>query len=183
MSTPRTTRWRDHRSRWTGCDLCPAICAGRKVFGRGSLHPDILFLGIGPGEGEDTLGVPFVGPAGKILTGAIEFAEKKTGWHPTKFWSNLVLCRPTEGHSNRDPSEDEIENCRGRLRELLEITKPKAVIRLGRLVASHAPVELLRVQAIDLWHPAAILRDRSRTSGYQDSMARAFGTLRGRIED
>ena len=48
-----------------GCGLCET--RHHVVFGVGKRDADILFVGEGPGEQEDLLGEPFVGPAGKLL--------------------------------------------------------------------------------------------------------------------
>ena len=51
------------------CRRCK-LCTGRKniVFGSGNPRADLVFVGEGPGENEDLQGVPFVGPAGDLLT-------------------------------------------------------------------------------------------------------------------
>ena len=50
------------------CSRC-GLCAGRTnpVFGVGCKEADVMFIGEGPGEQEDLQGVPFVGPAGRLL--------------------------------------------------------------------------------------------------------------------
>ena len=50
------------------CTQC-GLCATRHkvVFGVGNREAKLLFVGEGPGEQEDLQGIPFVGPAGKLL--------------------------------------------------------------------------------------------------------------------
>ena len=50
------------------CDAC-SLCKTRTnvVFGCGNKNADIMFIGEAPGEQEDLQGIPFVGPAGKLL--------------------------------------------------------------------------------------------------------------------
>ena len=52
-----------------GCERC-ALAATRTqvVFGSGSPHADLMFVGEAPGFHEDKQGVPFVGAAGKLLS-------------------------------------------------------------------------------------------------------------------
>ena len=54
------------------CDLWRN--ATQTVFGEGSEHPRIMFVGEQPGDQEDQQGRPFVGPAGKLLDSALEEA-------------------------------------------------------------------------------------------------------------
>ena len=51
-----------------GCTRC-RLAQGRTqvVFGSGSPHADLMFVGEAPGFHEDKQGVPFVGQAGKLL--------------------------------------------------------------------------------------------------------------------
>lgn len=68
-----------HVERWrNGCGA--EICEGaRKCLARGSLPADVLFLGEAPGESENVLGRPFVGPAGQLLDHIVErIFETKT---------------------------------------------------------------------------------------------------------
>ena len=57
------------------CEACDLYKRGTQtVFGEGSEHPEILFVGEQPGNEEDLAGRPFVGPAGKLLDKALEAA-------------------------------------------------------------------------------------------------------------
>ena len=49
----------------TRCGLCRSRV--RPVMGRGSLQADTMIVAEAPGGQEDRAGVPFVGPAGKML--------------------------------------------------------------------------------------------------------------------
>src|SRR5689334_24284375 len=52
-----------------GCDLY--LGATQAVFGAGSAHSRLVFIGEQPGNDEDLKGLPFVGPAGKLLDRAL----------------------------------------------------------------------------------------------------------------
>jgi len=58
-----------------GCRGCPLHRdATQTVFGAGAADARVMLLGEQPGEQEDRLGRPFVGPAGKLLDRALEEA-------------------------------------------------------------------------------------------------------------
>ena len=56
-----------------GCDLYKN--ATQTVFGEGSAHASIIFVGEQPGDMEDRQGHPFVGTAGKMLDKALAEAR------------------------------------------------------------------------------------------------------------
>lgn len=62
------TPWQSHVARWKDCRRC-CLCDGRKtvVLARGKIPCDVLFIGEAPGDSENVLGQPFIGPAGKLL--------------------------------------------------------------------------------------------------------------------
>src|SRR2546423_14111602 len=54
------------------CRACPLWKTGTQtVFGEGSRHAQVVFVGEQPGNDEDLAGKPFVGPAGKLLDKAL----------------------------------------------------------------------------------------------------------------
>jgi uracil-DNA glycosylase len=56
-----------------GCELHEN--ATQTVFGRGAPNAKIVFIGEQPGDVEDRHGLPFVGPAGRLLRDAVDDAE------------------------------------------------------------------------------------------------------------
>lgn len=147
---------KDH---WAGCTACPiSEHAKQKVFGRGSLNAQVVFVGEGPGKLEDIEGVPFVGQAGRLLEAAI--AETKID--ARLFFTNLIACRPCDklGGPNRAPSEIEIQNCSDRLSKTLFCVAPRVVVLLGKVpreaVAKADFLQGYRVFCLE--HPAFILR-------------------------
>src|SRR5258708_26147234 len=55
-----------------GCELFRATT--QVVFGAGAAHASLMVIGEVPGDKEDQLGKPFVGPAGKLLDEAFAAA-------------------------------------------------------------------------------------------------------------
>jgi uracil-DNA glycosylase family 4 len=99
------------------------------VFGEGNADARLMFIGEAPGREEDRQARPFVGDAGKLLTRLIE----KMGFRREDVYiANIVKCRPP---MNRDPENDEIEQCQGFLRRQIEIINPDVIMSLGRISA------------------------------------------------
>ena len=65
--------WEKLRTECAGCRGC-SLCETRLnlVFGDGCKTAEVMLIGEGPGEQEDKSGVPFVGPAGKLLDNMLE---------------------------------------------------------------------------------------------------------------
>ncbi len=62
------------RDAW-GCQRCPLYGpATQPVFGEGPAGARVMFVGEQPGDQEDTIGRPFVGPAGQMMDRAMEEA-------------------------------------------------------------------------------------------------------------
>ena len=100
------------------------------VFGDGAENARIMLIGEGPGEQEDRQGVPFVGPAGKLLDDMLEMIYLDR----TKVYiANIVKCRPPH---NRDPKPEEVAVCRQFLDRQLELLAPKVLVLMGRPAAS-----------------------------------------------
>jgi len=144
------------------CDI--GTFAKKHVFGRGPLDSKIVFIGEGPGKLEDLEGKPFVGRAGQLLSKAI----KATGSKLNCFYTNLVLCRPCDrlGGPNRPPTEQEVNNCKERLRVTLRTINPRVVVLLGRTarmaLGNEKPLlgdpMFAKLKVFTMEHPAFILR-------------------------
>ena len=147
------TPYQLHVAKWTDCDRCE-LCAKRSkvVFARGKLPCDVLFIGEAPGDSEDVLGRPFVGPAGQLLDELIE-AAKPNGL--TIAFTNLVGCIPRDEEGKGEPSREAIMACRDKLLELIQIAQPTATVCVGKLAAKYA---VATEKTVEIVHPAAILR-------------------------
>ena len=151
------------------CSRC-RLAEGRRtvVFGMGSADADLMFIGEGPGAQEDRQGLPFVGPAGELLTRIIQAIDLR---REDVYIANIVKCRPP---GNRDPQPDEVAACRGWLHDQIETVRPKVIVMLGKVAAQTllGSDETLgrmrgswhRVMGVDAratYHPAALLRNAS----------------------
>lgn len=161
-----------------GCTRC-ALCKTRRhvCLYRGSLPCDVLFIGEAPGESEDALGYPFVGPAGKELDALFleadtaAFFEQKWGCSRGRInygITNIVGCIPRteEAYSKGDiriPKKDEVAACQPRLLEIIQMADPRAIVLLGDVAKRFFPKTLpnlkrWNLKAQSLIHPSAILR-------------------------
>ncbi len=155
------------------CGMCRACSLAetrtRLVFGDGARDAKIMFIGEGPGQREDEQGVPFVGPAGKLLDDML----KMTGLNREKVYiANIVKCRPP---GNRDPLNTERDLCLPWLRRQTALIRPKLMICLGRIAARAIISEDFRITRdhgqwfqrkgifmTAIYHPSALLRDLSK---------------------
>jgi len=170
----------EHREAICNCHDCPLGETRNKfVYGTGSPHAEIMFVGEAPGADEDRLGEPFVGRAGQLLD-KILAAMKLT--RQEVYIANILKCRPP---GNRDPQPDEMDKCFPHLREQIRLIKPKLLCALGRIAAqamlkTTTPLGKLRGQwhefenipLIVTYHPAALLRFPEYKKGTWEDMQR-----------
>ena len=149
------------------CRLCQ-LCETRQtvVFGSGRPDARLMFIGEGPGSQEDRQGLPFVGPAGALLTRIIEAIQMR---RDEVYIANVVKCRPPR---NRDPLPIEVQACRGYLERQIRLVQPEVIVALGRVAAqalldTSASLGSLRgrwhrvagIETRVTYHPAALLRN------------------------
>lgn len=148
----------------TQCGLCER--RHNVVFGVGSQRADVMFIGEGPGEQEDLQGIPFVGPAGKLLDDMMAIIDLDRS---NSYIANIVKCRPPQ---NRDPLESEQDACIDYLRNQVALVQPKIIVCLGRIAAlrlidpnfritrQHGTwVKKGNIWMTAIYHPSALLRD------------------------
>lgn len=121
------------RAAAAACRACPLWeTATQTVFGVGPATATLMLVGEAPGATEDLQGVPFVGPAGRLLDEALAQAGiPRTDVYIT----NIVKHRPwvrVDGHArNRPPRQSEIKACRPWLEQELAIIRPEIIVCLG----------------------------------------------------
>ena len=172
--------WEQLKQQCAQCSRCP-LCQTRHnvVFGIGDESADIMFIGEGPGEQEDLSGIPFVGPAGKLLDDMLSIIDID---RTNCYIANIVKCRPPH---NRDPQEAEQEACVGYLRTQVSLVRPKIIVCLGRIAATRLIRKDFRITRehgtwtekggiamTAIYHPSALLRDLTkRPETFDDLLA------------
>jgi len=165
--------WDALESAVAGCVKC-RLCESRTktVFGVGDRKAKWLFIGEGPGRNEDLQGLPFVGPAGKLLDNML--MAMNLSRTENAFIANVVKCRPI-GDDGRDrpPAPDEAAACMPYLQRQIELIQPAILVALGKTAAisllglpADSPVGKLRGQVFEYrglplvvtYHPAYLLR-------------------------
>jgi DNA polymerase len=94
------------------------------VFARGNFAPEAVVIGEAPGGQEDGQGLPFVGPAGRLLDKALAAA----GLEGRVLITNTVFWRPP---GDRNPSSLEQAVCAPFLDRLITLASPKVLLLLG----------------------------------------------------
>ena len=162
--------WEELKQACLSCQKC-RLCQGRNhvVFGVGSETAEIMLIGEGPGEQEDLQGIPFVGPAGKLLDDMLSIIDLDRS---NVYIANIVKCRPPH---NRDPQEDEQDACVDYLRRQVALIQPKIIVCLGRIAAKRIIDPDYRITRehgnwtcrngvwiTAMYHPSALLRDKEK---------------------
>jgi DNA polymerase len=110
--------------------------ATQTVFGEGPAHARIVFVGEQPGDQEDVIGRPFVGPAGQIMDRAMEEAGVD---RRTVYITNAVKHFKFEPRGKRrlhkTPETPEIQACRFWLDVELVRLQPRLVVAMGGTAA------------------------------------------------
>src|SRR5688572_28388269 len=158
-----------------GCRACHLWRrATQTVFGEGSATADVMLVGEQPGNEEDLAGHPFVGPAGRLLTDALEEAGIDRG---RTYITNVVKHFKWEPRGKRrihaKPNASEIGACRPCLESEIAVLHPRAIVCLGAtaakaLLGSGFKVSVQRGQFVESLlapvvtatvHPSSILRE------------------------
>jgi DNA polymerase len=186
--TESTQLLEDLKARALVCTRC-ALAGTRTqvVFGVGDPLARLMLVGEAPGKNEDLQGEPFVGAAGQLLDtllGEIGIQRSEV------YIANVLKCRPP---GNRDPRPEEIDACKGYLREQIRLISPEIVMTLGNfasklLLNTETGITRLRGQAHRWWlgallvptfHPAAALRGGDRVT---DQMRQDFALVRSLLD-
>ena len=134
---PERRTIRTLRSAARACRACPLWRrATQTVFGEGTASASIMLIGEQPGNDEDLAGHPFVGPAGRILTEALEQAgidRQRT------YVTNVVKHFKWEPRGKRrihaKPKAGEIGACRPWLDAEIAVVHPRIIVCLGATAA------------------------------------------------
>ncbi|HXF36776.1 MAG TPA: UdgX family uracil-DNA binding protein [Actinomycetota bacterium] len=182
-----------------GCRACELWEKGTQtVFGAGAVPAPIMLVGEQPGDREDREGMPFVGPAGRLLDRALQRAG--IGRDLT-YRTNVVKHFNWEPRGkrriHRRPAAIHIRACRPWLDAEIEVVRPTVLVCLGATAAQallgprfrltehrgafvDSPLPPLVTATV---HPSSILRaddDRARHEAFDafvrdlDAVARAI---------
>lgn len=193
-------KYAEHKAKWSGCTLCPLSRERtRVVLARGKIPSPILFIGEAPGDSEDVIGKPFVGPAGQLLDLIIDQAiDGQYDYAMT----NLVACIPKirneDGELEKgEPEKEHIESCSERLGEFVNMANPRVIVLVGALASKwikgqaqfggrydweyESGVEKPIITFVQIAHPAFILRMNIAARPLE--IKRAVATIAEAIED
>jgi DNA polymerase len=154
------------------------------VFGEGPKHSAILFVGEQPGDQEDLIGKPFIGPAGQILNRALEEAGiDRRAVYVTNTVKHFKWQPRGKRRIHQKPSSRDIASCRPWLDAELRAVRPNIMVCLGSTAAQAIFGPHFRVtrergrilesqfafRVVTTIHPSALLRqpdDKSRRREY-----------------
>ena len=116
------------------CDLWKN--ATQTVFGVGGKGARMMLVGEQPGDQEDLVGLPFVGPAGRVLDRALEDAGiDRRKVYVTNAVKHFKFEPRGKKRIHKKPSEHEIDACHRWLERELAALAPTLVVALGATAA------------------------------------------------
>lgn len=170
LRTDKISLYKDLIRKINECKDCE-LYKGRlnAVAGSGSIFSKLMIIGEAPGEKEDNVGLPFVGPSGQKLT----LWLKEIGIQREDIYiTNVVKCRPPH---NREPSIEEVSKCRKFLDFQVEFIKPTIILLLGNIALEYFTGErkgimkrrgvvfsYKNILVLPTYHPSFILSNPNR---------------------
>ncbi len=156
------------------CQDCPLWAnATQTVFGAGDPHARVMLVGEQPGDEEDKKGLPFVGPAGRLLDRALEAAGvDREHLYVTNAVKHFKWQLRGKRRLHKTPAQREIDACHQWLEREIETVKPQVLVALGAtaaraVISKDFKVSLMRGQFVEsplaphvfaTLHPSALLR-------------------------
>jgi DNA polymerase len=177
---PDTTDLEALRAAAPDCRGCPLWePATQVVFGRGGPGARLLLVGEQPGDVEDQKGVPFVGPAGRLLVQALDEAGvDRSDVYVTNAVKHFKFTVRGKRRIHATPDTYEVAACRPWLVAELAAVQPELVVLLGATAAKTVYGASFRVtqqrgqvldwpqpdgpRALATIHPSAVLRADDR---------------------
>jgi uracil-DNA glycosylase family protein len=158
-----------------GCDLYRH--ATQVVFGEGPEDAKVVMVGEQPGDEEDRMGHPFVGPSGRLLSKAMhETGLDREKIYVTNAVKHFKFVERGKRRIHAKPSAREISACRPWLEAELMAIKPALVVCLGATAAQSLMGRTFRItvergrffahnwgkEIVATVHPSAVLRTPDR---------------------
>src|ERR687895_1550265 len=156
------------------CQDCPLWAnATQTVFGAGDPHARVMLVGEQPGDEEDKKGLPFVGPAGRLLDRALEAAGvDREHLYVTNAVKHFKWQARGKRRLHKTPAQREIDACHQWLESEIKAGKPHVIVALGAtaakaIIGPQFKVSLQRGQFVEsplapyvfaTFHPSALLR-------------------------
>jgi uracil-DNA glycosylase len=188
-AVPATSDLSELRRAAAKCQACPLFRnATQTVFGEGGAGV-VVFIGEQPGDQEDKVGKPFVGPAGQILDRALKVVGiDRSQCYVTNAVKHFKWKPQGKRRIHEKPSSREIEACRPWLIAELHCLQPESIVCLGASAARSAfGKELPILKNRGRWmtsplfpktlitvHPSSILRapdEAAREKAFADFVA------------
>jgi uracil-DNA glycosylase len=159
--------------------------ASQTVFGHGRPDAPIMLVGEQPGDREDVEGLPFVGPAGRLLARALGDAgiDPELTYQTNAVKHFKFTRKDGKRRIHQKPSRTEVVACRPWLIAEIETLKPQVIVLLGATAAQsllgtafrvsahrgellhRSPQSQMQLEQQPLLaatvHPSAVLRDRT----------------------
>lgn len=190
---PSLTRLRSAATDCRGCELWRD--ATQVVFSTGPARASMALVGEQPGDREDLVGEPFVGPAGRLLDEALAAAGAD---REVVYLTNAVKHFRHEQRGKRrlhvKPDLSHLVACHPWLEAELEVVDPDVVVCLGASAGRSVLGRAVRIGAergavleaggrriVITSHPSAVLRLRGK-DGYDDAFAALVADLRVAVE-
>jgi uracil-DNA glycosylase family protein len=167
-----------------GCHLWRP--ATQTVFGEGRKASRLMLVGEQPGDREDRMGKPFVGPASRELDRGLEAAGiERADAYLTNVVKHFSFQERGRRRIHQTPKRFEVDACRPWLDAELEVVKPEALVLLGAtaakaLLGSSFRVTQHRGELLDselapivaaTVHPSSILRQADEESRVAERQA------------
>ena len=156
------------------CQDCPLSAnATQTVFGAGDPHARVMLVGEQPGDEEDKKGLPFVGPAGRLLDRALEATGvDREHLYVTNAVKHFKWQLRGKRRLHKTPAQREIDACHQWLEGEIQTVKPHVIVALGATAAKAVigrdfKVSIQRGQFVEsphapyvfaTFHPSALLR-------------------------
>jgi DNA polymerase len=102
------------------------------VFGEGPTNATVMFVGEQPGDQEDTIGRPFVGPAGQMMDRAMEEAgiDRRTAY-VTNAVKHFKFTQRGKRRIHQTPEVPEIQACNFWLDSERTHVRPRLLVMMG----------------------------------------------------
>ena len=120
-----------------GCQNCTLWAnATQTVFGAGDPHARVMLVGEQPGDEEDKKGLPFVGPAGRLLDQALaEAGVDREHLYVTNAVKHFKWELRGKRRLHKTPAQREIDACHQWLQGEIPAVKPQVIVCLGSTAA------------------------------------------------